>query len=538
MCLLSWAGCSDPEKAKKPDAGEPPKAARAGRGASEDTLRVQVDYLPRFINPLVNHDRWCHRVMMHNVFETLVMSNASGGYRPHLASAVERQRGGRLVRFTLRSGVTWHDGTPLTSADVKYTLQTVIFDKHSPAPQLQRELIDVVDVRTPNTRTVDLILEQPNYLLEGTLAEVPILPAHIFSRRGVRNGKVNTLPVGSGPLVATERQGKISLVLQRNEQYWGKPARMKRVVVRVIRDPAKALAALRNNEVDVLSNLYHGYYPKQLNRGRLKTHYRVLRLHPYRMRLMIFNTRREPLKELKVRQALVRLADRQRMIRDIRGGLGQVLSAPIWPLSSWYNASIHPTSFDRKAAAELLDSVGWRLHTRRKRRERLGHPLRLRILRTRDSKEMGQAAQILQKEFSAVGINTVVEAGDYHFVLARIRRAEFEVALLGLAPRPEADLGHWFTGSGPLKLGGKGTSLREAAFDALKGAPTATTRLSNARALHRTLHHHPAAVVLYAPTELMVMDKRLAGVANNGRWPKLVGLHFRREEKNSDPPKL
>ena len=534
MCLLGLAGCSDPDKASKPDIGAASAAARGARGASEDTLRIQVDYLPRFLNPLVNHGRWCHRVMMHNVFEPLVMANASGGYRPHLAVSLERQRGGKLLRFNIRPGVKWHDGTPLTSADVKYTLQSILFEKRSPAPQLQRELIDVVDVRTPNPRTVDLILAQPNYLLEGTLAEVPILPAHIFARRGLRNGKVNTLPVGSGPFVAAQRQGKISLVLERNDSYWGAKARFKRVVVRVIPDPARALAALRNNEVDILSNLYPGYYPKQLNRGRLKTHYRVLRLHPYRMRLMIFNTRREPLKELKVRQALVRLADRQRMIREIRGGLGQVLSAPIWPLSSWYNASIHPTSFDRKAAAVMLDAVGWKLHTRRKRRERLGHPLRIRILRTKDSREMAQAAQILQKEFMAVGINTVVEAGDYQFVLARIRRADFEIALLGLAPRPEADLGHWLSAEGPLRLGGKGTSVRDAAFAALKAAPTAAGRLAHARALHRTLRDRPPAVVLYAPTELMVMDQRLGGVANNGRWPKLVGLNFRGEEDNGE----
>ncbi len=537
MWLLGCSSCDSEEKGPQHDAGSANRAARAGRVGGEDTLRIQVDYLPRFINPLVNHDRWCHRVMMHNVFETLVRANAGGGYRPHLAASVKRQRGGKLVRFTLRSGVKWHDGVPLTSADVKYTLKTILFDARSPAPQLLRELQDVMEVRTPNTRTVDLILDQPNYLLEGTLAELPILPAHIYARKGVRNGKVNTLPVGSGPFKASERQGKISLVLERNEEYWGQQARVQRVVVRVIPDPAKALAALRNNEVDMISNLYPGYYPKQINRGRLKTDYRVLRLQPYRMRLMIFNTRREPLKELKVRQALVRLADRQRMVREIRGGLGQVLSAPIWPLSSWYNSSIHPTSFDRRAAGVMLEAVGWRLHKRRKRLERLGHPLRIRILRTRNSREMAQAAQILQKEFAAAGIQVVVEAGDYPFVMARVRRADYEVALLGLAPRPESDLGHWFNSDGPLRLGGKGSSVRDAAFQALRAAPTAAARLATARALHRTLNVRPAAAVLYAPTELMVLDRRLGGVANNGRWPKLVGLHFRREEKKGEQAK-
>jgi len=534
--LLLCIACSDRSAQKAPDAGAGAGAAAAAVAAqgADETLRIQVDYLPRFINPLVNHDRWCHRIMMYNVFETLVMTNASGGYRPHLAISYEARRKGRVLRFNLRPGVTWHDGTPLTSADVKYTLETVLFAKRTPAPQLQRELAGISAVRTPGPRTVDLVMDQPNYLVLGTLAETPILPAHIYARRGVRNGNVNKLPVGSGPFVAAGRQNKISLVLERNASYWGAMAKISRVILRVIPDPGLALAALRNNEVDVIANLYHGYYPKQIRRGRLKTHYRVLRLHPYRMRLMLFNTRRDPMRDLKVRQATVRLADRQRMIREIRGGLGQLLSAPLWPLGSWYNPTLHPASLDRKAAALLLDAAGWTLHKRRKRRERLGHALRVRILRTRESKEMGSAALILKNELVAAGMQAVVEAGDYGFVRSRIRRADYEIALLGLAPRPQSDLGTWLGDEGPLRLGGAGSTARGELLASMRAAGSSATRQGLGRDLHRLLRDNPPLSVLYAPIELMVVDRRLKGLANNGRWPKLVGLHWPARDDDAD----
>lgn len=524
--VLLGVGCrKSEEKAKAVDAGVKAREARAEPARVGQHLRVQVDYLPRFLNPLVTHDRVCWRLMMHNVFETLVRPNQDGGVRGHLAAEVKTLRGGRGFSFTLRPGVTFHDGRPLTSADVEYTLE-LLRGKRSPHHGLRRELAQIRDVRTPKPNIVEIHLRRTNNLFLSLLADVPIMPAHIYARRGIRNGNVNRQPVGSGPFIVAAREKKTRLTFERNEEYWGMHARLDTVEFRAISDPALALAALRNGELDLLQNLYHGYYPEQVEQPRLKQRYRVLRIHPYRMRLMLFNSRRAPLKDRRVRKALIHLTDRQSLVRTIRNDLGQVLSGPFWTLGLWYNRPIHPRTFDRSAAAKLLDGAGWRRRGADKVRVRQGWPLKLSLLVARNSPEMRKAATALKKEYAAAGVDLAVEVGDYAYMKLRLRRGKFDLALLGLGLRQEPDLYPYLHSKGELNYGGYESTAVDAALQSLRAAELAESRLPVARRVHRLLHDDPPLCVLYAPIELMVVDRRLRGLANNGRWPKLVTLSF------------
>ena len=523
-------GCDESRPAHAPDAAASQKAALEPSAARDtETLRIQVDFIPRLLNPLITHDRWCHRITMGTIFETLVRANVKGGFRPHLASKVEIFDHGRRLRFTLRPGILFHDGRPLTSTDVKYTLERVASRK-SPSRQLRLELADLKKIRTPSKRIVDLLLYKTNHMLLSVLAEIPILPAHYYSRRSLRSAKLNRLPVGSGPFAAETRDGKGTLVLRRNDSYWGLKPKIKHLVFRAIPKPATALSQLRNNELEILSNLYLGYYPKEVSKASIKRRFKLMRLHPYRMRLMIFNTRRGPLKDRRVRLAMVRLADRQRMVRSIRKGMGQVLSAPLWPLSLSYNRTIHPFSLNRKAAAKLLDAAGWRAR-RGKRRYRLGWPLKLTILRARESNEMAEAAQILKQEMTAAGLDVDVQVGDFGFVRTRLKRGNFDVALLGLAPRQQPDLSPWIHSKGAYNFGGYSNTQVDALLGTMKLTRRAEMRLPLARRLHRLLHDDPPFSVLYAPIELMMVNRRVRGLANNGRWPILVGVSLKTEKR-------
>ena len=486
-------------------------------------LRIQVDHLPQYLNPLVTHGRWCHRITMGVIFDPLVKVNVAGGYRPHLASKFEVLDHGRRIRLTLRSDVQFHDGRPLTSADVKYTLQKVMA-RNSPSPLIRLELADLRDVRIPSKQKVDLLLHRTNHLLLAVLAEIPILPAHLYSRRGLRAGKLNKAPVGTGPFVVESRETHDTLVLRRNDDYWGTKPRMEQLVFKGIPDPSRALSALRNGEVDMISNLYLGYYPKQVSKASIKRRFRVLRVHPYRMRLMLFNNRRRPFKDRRVRLALVRLADRQRMVRSIRGGMGRVISAPLYPLSNWYNRTIHPYSLNRRAAARLLDAAGWKKIRPRRWRSRLGWPLKLNLLRSRESEESVEAAQIIKQELNNSGISVNVQAGDFGFVRARMKKGRFDLALVGLAPRHEGDLSPWIHSKGAFNYGAYSNPRVDSLLTTMRLARHPEARLTLARRLHRLLLDDPPFVVLYAPIELMMVSRRIKGLANNGRWPTLVGL--------------
>jgi peptide/nickel transport system substrate-binding protein len=258
---------------------------------------------------------------------------------------------------------------------------------------------------------------------------------------------------------------------------------------------------------------------------RLKERYRVLRLHPYRVRLIILNHRNRILKDRRVRLAIDRLADRDRMLRTVRRGLGQAIGAPLWPLGRWYDPTLHPHSYDRAGAGRLLDAAGWVVDPKADgRRRRAGHPLRLRLLRARESVEMDQLAQMLKLDLRGAGIEVDIEAADFGFVKAQLRRGKFDMALLGLAPRPDADLSPLLHTKGELNYGGYSSSAVDGQLDAMRLTASLDERQRIGQRLHRLMQEDPPYVVLYAPIELMVVSRRVKGLANNGRWPRLSTL--------------
>jgi peptide/nickel transport system substrate-binding protein len=485
-------------------------------------LRVQVDAIPQQLNPLVSLDVWCQRIALFSIFEPLVTVGREGNVQPYLASKMEVTNGGRHYLFTLRPGVTFHDGRPLTSDDVKYTLDKLI-GRNPPSDQLKIDLADLEEVRASKTHTVELVLRRPNYLLPAVLADIGILPAHVYGRFGLRNPKLNWIPTGSGPFRVTNRASKETLTLERSSRYWGQRPRLERLVFIAIPDPARALAALRNNEVDILSNLYPGYYPDQVTSERLKERYRVLRLHPYKLRLILYNQRRSILRDRRLRMAIERLTDKERLVRSVRNNLGQILSAPLWPLSRWYDSGIHPISYDRAAAARFLDAAGWP-EVGGGRREHAGTPLKIKILRARESAEMDQLSQILKMDLRAGGVEADIEAADFGFVRVQMKRGRFDAALIGLALRPESDLSPLLHSKGGFNLGAYSNPMTDALLDALRSAGSLAERQRTAQRLHRVLHEDPPFTVLYAPIELMVVHRRVKGLANNGLWPRLMTL--------------
>jgi peptide/nickel transport system substrate-binding protein len=519
--LVGLGGCSRsrhaPREQRPPTTVEDPVQITRTR-----ELRVQVDHIPSQLNQLVSLDTWCQWITLNTIVEPLVQTTTKGTFQPHLAAQME-VRGGRHFIFHLRRNVTFHDGRPLTSTDVKYTLDKLI-GRNPPSELLKIELADIEEVRAPNEQTIELVLRRPNQLLPAVLSEIGILPAHLYGRFGLRNPKLNWLPVGTGPFRAADRRDKDSVLLERYDKYWGQAPRVSRILFRAIPGPARALSALRNDDLDILPSLYPGYYPEQVAAQRLKERYRVLRIHPYVARLMLFNHRNKVLKDRRVRLALGRLADRDRMIRTVRHDLGQVLSAPLWPLSRWYDASIHPSAYDRPGALRLLEAAGWTDAKADSRRQRAGKALRLHLLRSRESPEMEQLAQMLKLDLRGAGIEVDIQVADFGFIKTQLRRGRFELALVGIAPRPEADLSPLLHSKGELNYGGYSNPMVDAQLESMRSASSPEERQRAAQRLHRLLHEDPPFTVLYAPIELMVVSRRVKGLANNGRWPRLSSL--------------
>jgi peptide/nickel transport system substrate-binding protein len=503
-------------------------ADAGAQAAPKRPLTIQLPSLPTQLNPLLGRaDIWCWRISMHNIFEPLLRRVGETRVRPHLARSFEWSENRRRLRLRLRRDVFFHDGRPLTADDVVYTLERLL-RRNTVNRLLKQRLGALRQVREISEGTVELVLSRVDSALPKVLADVGIVPAHRYRRFGLASERLNAAPIGSGPFRFAPSASPSTLVLTRNDSYWGPPPGLPRVVFRAIPDPARTLPALRNGTVDVLPDLYTGYYPKHVSGERFKDRFAISRLHPYRLRVLLFNLDRRPLDDRRVRLALLRAIDRARLLRGLRGDLGQLLSAPLWPLSSWYDRTLHPRSHDRKAAAKLLRQAGWRAGKGGKR-WRLDKALKLRILRAKGDVPR-QVADAVVKDLRALGIDAGVDVADFAFFRTLLRKGSFDLAVLGLALGPHEDLGLYLHSKGRKNFGRYRNKAVDALLDGLRKGPSEGDHTRDGRQLHRLLYADPPLVVLYEPIELMVANRRVRGLVTKGNWPQLSDLRLNEGE--------
>ena len=175
------------------------------------------------------------------IMEPLVVFDRGLGLQPRLATAWERAPDLSTITFTLRQGVTFHDGRPFTAEDVRYTFETVL-DPDFGAPN--RSLYVAIDsVETPDDYTVVLNLNLPNAFLLNNIARQPIVPANAgddFAQR----------PIGTGPYKFESQVRDDRLVLSRFDGYWGGAGNLAFLEFRVIPENATRLLSFEAGEID------------------------------------------------------------------------------------------------------------------------------------------------------------------------------------------------------------------------------------------------------------------------------------------------
>lgn len=271
---------------------------------------------------------------------------------------------GRTVTFHLRKNVTWHDGKPFTSADVKFTLEKVLSRMN---PQGQAIFANLQEVATPDEHTAVVRLSSPApYMMNGLAGFIsPMLPKHIYDdgQEMMRHSAL-AQPIGTGPFMFEEWQKGSHILLKRNPNYWqdGKP-QLGQVVFRVIPDPAVRAVAFERGEVD-LGPMWPVPLPEmeRLTKGNSN-----LVAEPRGYALMSgvlylgFNTRSGPFADVRVRQAVAHAINRAGLAKIAWRG---VVTPGVSPISDQLTTfHIQPQEqypFDVKRAETLLDEAGYK----------------------------------------------------------------------------------------------------------------------------------------------------------------------------------
>jgi peptide/nickel transport system substrate-binding protein len=479
------AGCFERGSASSRDELAPPSdAAPAATAAPIDrpdepdrpadpdaTIRVRLEAEPAHLNPLVAGEAVALRITVGDLYEGLLCRLRAGAEpTPCLAETVEVEDGGRRVRATLRDRVSWHDGEPFGADDVVFTYQLLIPPARI-ASWLAPAVDDLVAVRAVDPRTVELVFRGPGAGRRGLLADVPIVPRHIFQPVADRmaTAEANRTPVGTGPLAFAGWSSGSEIELERYPGYWGEPARAARIVYRIIPSRTRALAALADGAVDLAPQLPVDEAVAAADGDG------ALQAYGYRnpaYLAAVYNLRRPPLASASRRRALTMLLDRATVVRELLGGYGQVISGPMMPGTAASDDEVAPLPFDRSAAAELFES-----------------PPRLSLAVPTESRTMARVADIWAADARGA-VRLVVDRVPYVELLGRVRAGEFDIALLAFSTDRDPDLYGRFHSSqiGVENYGGLADAELDELLERARREPDAAARAALQRAIHRRLH--------------------------------------------------
>jgi peptide/nickel transport system substrate-binding protein len=322
-----------------------PDPTSAGAPDPDATLTIAATLEPSNLDIRHTDGAALDQALVDNVYEGLVSRDQENTVVPRLASDFQVSDDGLTYTFTLRDGVTFHDGSALTADDVVTSLTTA---KDDATVQGNGELASVASIAAPDATTVVITLTEPNSNFLFTLT----------GRAGliVKSGDTTDLQTkanGTGPFTVSQWAQGQSLVLARSDSYWGAQAGVAAVVLDYIPDQTAAANAALAGEVDVTLELDPEFRTQIEDSGL----FAIETGKTTDKGLLAFNNAVAPLNDEKVREALRLAIDHDALIEAL-GGVGTPLGGPIPELDPGYEDLTDVAPFDPERAKELLAEAG------------------------------------------------------------------------------------------------------------------------------------------------------------------------------------
>ncbi len=372
---------------------------------------------------------------------------------PGLAESWTTSEDGTTWTYTIRSGVTWSDGEPLTAQDAAYTFNRII-DGEAEQTNYGGYVANIVSAEAPDDTTLVLTTDVPTPTMLHLA--VPILPEHIWSQVSGKQVTAFTnepggtpAPVGSGPYVLSDRQVGQSVTLDANKDYWGGAPHMDQVVFRVYASAEALAQALRKGEIDIadsleanvfnslqgqegietLSSTYSGFNEIAFNVGAADVDDNPIGDgHP-------------ALQDKRVRVALAHAVDLETILERAAGGYGEVGTGVIPSMypTLHYQAE-QPYPFDIDEANRLLDEAGYTRGSDGIRTMPDGsNPLRFRFFARSESKPSQTTMQFVQEWFKEVGVEVVPKVISEDQLTEAVTTGDFDIFEWGWVVEPDPD---------------------------------------------------------------------------------------------------
>lgn len=362
-------------------------------GAGGKRIRVAMMQPPRSALSPLSDDAF--KLSRWSTAETLVKLDADGDAEPALAT--EWTQSGPSWTFTLRDGVTFHDGTKLTAEAVVNSLTKAA--AASPKPRIL-DGVDLTAKADGNKVTVTTATEDPLVPQRLSSPQLSILAA-----RAYRGKTVDPVGAGTGPFELTKVNGTASAALDRYDRYWGKKAKAPGIDVRFVPDGTARAASLRSGEADIVEAV-------PVSQAAVLDQDLITEVPMPRTNTLYLNTEKGAFKDAGLRAAAREAIDTESIVKGVYEGRADVAEGLLGPALPW--------------AAELRKPV---------KRAAAGDPggRTITIGTFTDRAELPEVAAALQQQLQKAGFKVKLDVREYANIESDALAGEFDAFILSRA---------------------------------------------------------------------------------------------------------
>ena len=479
-----------------------------GLGYEPDTLNVYSTHLMGDVQAMI--------------VEGLLVPGPDMEYVPVLATEVPTVENGGIVMsedgqtmditYHLREGVKWHDGEPLTSADVLATWETL---KNPEWDAESKDGVDDIDsIELPDDYTVVCHYNKVTPDFAQTLFTFGIMPKKYIEGVDMNdpNNGYNNSPIGTGPYKFSEWVSGEYIKLVRNEDYWGDNGPyLDSITIRFVTDENTRINMLKSGELDFVYGVGFTNYDQVKDLPG----YEVIVHGLNSWRYMDFNHAVPGLDDVAVRRAIVSAIDKQALVDQLFGGIPQAWDQP-WMPSDPFHVEGFTTewTFDLERANKLLDDAGWVMGSDGVR-EKDGTRLEFTAITRSGGGNDALIAQVVVSYLSQIGIKINTEEYASSTFTAKMYDGDYQIGIGGYITSPGASRTVMYAIGGALNRGSWNNEEFTALSEQIDRELDVEQRKELVAEALKYFDSELPQMVIYANTEIDVVTDKLRGFEPN-----------------------
>jgi peptide/nickel transport system substrate-binding protein len=426
------------------------------------------------------------QALLDNVYEGLVKQDENGKIAPDLAKSWSVSPDRKTYTFTLVDNAKFTNGKPFTADDAVFSINQV---KSKWTTSLKAAMDVVQEAKATSPAELKVTLSKPS---NDWLFRMTTRIGAMFSQTGV--DKLATDPVGTGPYKFGSWKRGDSIVLQRNDAYWGTKPFFNQVTLKYFKDPTALNNALLTGTINVIGTVQA---PESLSQFTSNSKYQVIEGTTNGEVVLSFNNSKPVFKDIRVRQAIRQAINHKALLDTCFAGRGKLIGSMVPPTDPWYEDLTDIAPYDPAKAKSLLQAAGATGTTLRLRLPTLPYATSCGQVVKSQLEQVGLKVQIDQLEFPAAWLTTVFKNADYDMSI-----------ISHVEPR---DLGAVFNATYYTRYDDPQLQALLAAAD----EGDEQTQIADMKKAARRLSEQAAADWLFLLPNLVVADKNLTGLPTN-----------------------